>query len=197
MPRITAGSVPEHREAQRRAILDATRELLTARPDVEPTFADVAARAGLSRPSIYHYFPTRDDLFRAVVVEALPRWREAITTATDAQDDPMARVAAYADANLTLVAEGEHAVISALATFSPRAFADPWVAQMHGELVEPLVTALRDAQVEDPEVVAELVNAVVHKAGAMIEAGSDVATVRSAVRGLLVPVTTGTRPPTL
>jgi len=185
VPRITARSVPEHREAQRRAILDATRELLAAAPDVEPTFADVAAKAGLARPSIYHYFPSREDLFRAVVVEALPRWREAITTAVDEHDDPLARVAAYADANLRLVAEGEHAVISALASFSPRAFADPWVAQMHGELVEPLVAALRDADVAEPDVVAELVNAVVHKAGGLIEGGADVATIRSAVRGLL------------
>ncbi|GIG41310.1 TetR/AcrR family transcriptional regulator [Cellulomonas phragmiteti] len=188
MPRITARSVPEHREAQRRAILDATRALLTARPDVEPTFADVAARAGLSRPSIYHYFPTRDDLFQAVVVETLPRWREAVTAATAAQDEPMARVAAYADASLTLVAQGEHAVISALASFSPRAFADPWVARMHGEMVEPLVAALRDAGVEHPETLAELVNAVVHKAGAMVEAGADVALVRGAVRSLLAPL---------
>lgn len=187
MPRITARSVPEHREAQRRAILDATRELLAATPDVEPTFAQIAARAGLARPSIYHYFASREELYRAVVMEALPRWSAAVTAATDAQDDPMAKVAAYADANVVLVADGEHAVISALASFSPRAFADPWVAQMHGDLVEPLVTALRDAHVEHPEVVAELVNAVVHKASALVEGGADVATVRSAVRGLLHP----------
>jgi len=187
VPRITARSVPEHREAQRRAILDATRELLATAPDVEPTFADIAAKAGLARPSIYHYFPSREDLFRAVVVEALPRWHEAITAAVEEHDAPLARVAAYADANLRLVAEGEHAVISALASFSPRAFADPWVAQMHGELVEPLVAALRAADVADPDVVAELVNAVVHKAGALIEGGADVATVRSAVHGLLAP----------
>jgi hypothetical protein len=56
---------------------------------------------------------------------------------------------------------------------------------MHGELVEPLVAALRDADVAEPDVVAELVNAVVHKAGGLIEGGADVATIRSAVRGLL------------
>lgn len=189
MPRITARSVPEHREAQRRAILDATRELIAAAPDVEPTFADVAARAGLSRPSIYHYFASREELFRAVVMESLPRWREAVAAATAAHDDPAAQVVAYADANLTLVAEGEHAVITALAQLSPRAFSDPWVVQMHGELVEPLVAALRDARVPDPEVVAELVNAVVHKAGAMVEAGADVETVRAAMRPLLATLT--------
>ena len=185
MPRITARTVPEHREAQRRAILDATRELLAAAPDVEPTFADVAAKAGLARPSIYHYFASRAELFRAVVEDALPRWRTAIQEATSAHDDPAARVAAYADANLTLVAEGEHAVISALASLSPAAFDDPWVAQMHNELVDPLAGALRDAGVPEPDVVAQLVNAVVHRAGAMIEGGSDVESVRRAVRTLL------------
>ncbi|MBO0898758.1 TetR/AcrR family transcriptional regulator [Cellulomonas sp. zg-ZUI222] len=185
MPRITARTVPEHREAQRRAILDATRELLADAPDVEPTFAAVAAKAGLARSSIYHYFPSREDLFRAVVVEALPRWSEAIAQAMGAQDDPVARVVAYADANLRLVAEGEHAVISALAAFSPRAFSDPWVQEMHGQHVEPLVAALRGAGVAEPEVVAELVNAMVQRAGALIEGGADVDTVRAAVRAVL------------
>jgi AcrR family transcriptional regulator len=185
VPRITAATVPEHREAQRRAILEATRELLTSRPDVEPTFAEIAAKAGLARPSIYHYFASREELFRAVVVDALPRWRETIAQATSAHDDPAARIGAYADANLTLVADGEHAVISALVSFDPRALADPRIAQMHAELVEPLVGALRDAQVADPEVVAQLVNAVVQRAGAMIESGADVPMVRRAVRALL------------
>ncbi|MCC2321088.1 TetR/AcrR family transcriptional regulator [Cellulomonas xiejunii] len=187
MPRITAASVPEHREAQRRAILEATRELLTTRPDVEPTFAEIAAKAGLARPSIYHYFASRDELFRAVVVEALPRFRAAVTEATDAQDEPMAKVAAYADANLTLVADGEHAVISTLAAISPGAFDDSWVEEMHGRLTGPLVQALRDAGVAEPEVVAELVNAVVHRASALIEGGADVDKVRTAVRALLAP----------
>ena len=185
MPRITAASVPEHREAQRRAILDATRELLAAAPDVEPTFAAVAAKAGLARPSIYHYFASREELFRAVVVEAVPRWIEAVATATGAHDDPTDRIVAYVEANLTLVADGEHAVLSALASFSPRAFADPWVQELHGRLVEPLVAALRDAGTAEPEVVAELVNAVAQRAGGLIEGGADVSVVRTAVRALL------------
>jgi len=185
VPRITAPSVPEHREAQRRAILDATRELLADAPDVEPTFAAIAAKAGLARSSIYHYFPSREELFRAVVVEALPRWKAAIEAATGAHDDPGARIVAYAEANLTLVADGEHAVISALAAFSPRAFSDPWVQEMHGQHVEPLLAALRDAGVAEPGVVAELVNAMVQRAGALIEGGADEAAVRAAVRGLL------------
>ena len=128
---------------------------------------------------------------RAQTANALsPLARDALTEAfAAAHDDPAARVVAYADANLTLVAEGEHAVITALASLSPRAFSDPWVVQMHGELVEPLVVALRDAQVPEPEVVADLVNAVVHKAGAMVEAGADVGTVRAAMRPLLATLT--------
>lgn len=187
MPRITAATVPEHREAQRRAILEATRELLTTRPDVEPTFAEIAAKAGLARPSIYHYFASRDELYRAVVVESLPRFLTAVTAATEAQDEPMAKVAAYADANLTLVADGEHALISTLASISPAAFDDSWVEEMHGRLVGPLVNALRDAGVAEPEVAAELVNAVVHRAGALVEGGADATKVRTAVRDLLTP----------
>ena len=52
MPRITAPTVAEHHAKQRRALLDAARDLL-AETGAEPSMAAVARRAGLARSSIY------------------------------------------------------------------------------------------------------------------------------------------------
>ncbi|WP_406673984.1 helix-turn-helix domain-containing protein [Nonomuraea sp. N2-4H] len=74
MPRIQAPTVAEHRAAQRRALLDAAREILaeTGRP---PTLARVAERAGLARSSLYQYFRSSGDLLNAVVEDVFPAGR--------------------------------------------------------------------------------------------------------------------------
>ena len=52
MPKISAATVVEHRAAQRRALLDAARDLIAEAPDRVPSLADVAVRAGLARSSV-------------------------------------------------------------------------------------------------------------------------------------------------
>ena len=93
MPRISAPTVAEHRAAQQRALLDAARALLaeTGRP---PTFAALAERSGLARPSIYQYFRSADDLLRALVEDVFPRWAATVARAMDDADDDAGRVRA-------------------------------------------------------------------------------------------------------
>lgn len=87
--------------------------------------ADVALRAGLSLPSVYQYFGTRQDLFQALVRDIFPRWTERVTGAMADAPTKADRILAYATANVDLVAEGAHAVGSALAALAPGAELDP------------------------------------------------------------------------
>ncbi|HWK93646.1 MAG TPA: TetR/AcrR family transcriptional regulator [Luteimicrobium sp.] len=191
MPRITAPTVPEHRAAQRRAVLEAARALLVDDPGTEPTFGAIAERAGLARSSVYHYFGSRDELFLAVALDELPRWQRSVGDAMAAAPDAPARVLAYAAANIDLVASGDHAVVDALAAFSPRAFTDPQVAAMHRALAEPLVEALGECGLDDAPLLAELVDAVVHRASRAVTRGHDVDHVQERVRALLRPALRG------
>ncbi|MDR7171427.1 AcrR family transcriptional regulator [Nocardia kruczakiae] len=187
MPRIQAATVAEHRQAQRRALLDAARAILSEQTGAAPTLAEVAARAGLARPSVYQYFGSRDDLFEAVLADALPRWSERIAERMAAADDPGGRVLAYAMANLELVDEGEHAVVQGLSTHIA---ADALAAQgraIHDELRTPLIDALTELGAPDPATTAELINAVVHTASRLVENHTPVDTVAARVRELLSP----------
>lgn len=56
-------------EGNVKAILDATLELLEHDP--EPSFVEIARAAGVSRPTLYAHFPTREDLIAAVVARAV------------------------------------------------------------------------------------------------------------------------------
>ncbi|AKE87897.1 MULTISPECIES: TetR/AcrR family transcriptional regulator [Rhodococcus] len=185
MPKISAATVAEHRATQLRALLDAAHALLTESPERPPSLGEVAARAGLARSSVYHYFRSREDLLRAVVEDMFPRWNAKVIAAMDEAGDPAGRVLAYVDANLRLVAEGEHALVGALATVTPQAFTDERMQTLHRELVLPLVEALREHGTTHPELAAELVGAVVHKGTELIESGRNLEEVRRAVRDLL------------
>ena len=56
----------EEKEERRQAILDAAEKVI-ARDGWEATnFGEIAKRARLSRPLVYFYFPTRDELFHAI-----------------------------------------------------------------------------------------------------------------------------------
>lgn len=104
-----------------------------------------------------------------------------VVEAMDKVFDPTERVLTYIDVNLQLVAEGEHAIVGALATFTPQAFSDESMHAMHQDLALPLVEALRARGVADPE----LVTAFVHKVTELIESGRKLDEVRSSIRRVL------------
>jgi len=185
VPKISAATVAEHRAAQRRALLDAAFELLAETPEHAPSLAEVAQRAGLARSSIYNYFTSRDDLLRAVVMDMFPRWNTRVVAAMEQVSDPTERVLTYIEVNLQLVAEGEHAIVGALATFTPQTFSDESMHAMHQDLTLPLVDALRARGSADPALDAELVTALVHKGTELIESGRGLDEVRASVRRVL------------
>ena len=186
MPRINAPSVAEHRAAQERKLLDAADALLRETGKA-PTLAQVAARAGLARPSIYQYFGSQQELLQALVRDVFPRWTEQIASAMRSAPTPADRLLAYARANIILVDEGSHAVASALAALAPGAEIDEQARLMHTRIQEPLVETLSELGVHDPESVAQMINAMVHAGTRMLDAGQDVAQVTAHLQTLLGP----------
>ncbi|SDE55799.1 TetR/AcrR family transcriptional regulator [Rhodococcus tukisamuensis] len=190
MPRISAPTVAQHRAAQRRALLDAAREVLTEGATDIPGFAEVAARAGLARSSMYQYFKSRRDLLDALVEDSFPRWSDRVEREMDAAGAPDRRVLAYVRANLDLVAEGEHAIASSIAAIAPTEKMTETSALLHRKLVTPLVTALTELGATDPAATAELINAVVHAATRQVEAGGDPVAVQARAAELIEPYLT-------
>lgn len=186
MPRIQAPTVAEHRAAQHRALLDAARQILseTGRP---PTLTQVAARAGLARPSLYQYFRSPGDLLNAVVEDVFPRWSARVAAAMDAAATPADRVLAYVLTNFELITEGEHALASLLAEVAPGDTVAEQSRAMHQQLLEPLVEALHHLGVRAVPETAEMINAIVFAGSRLIESGTDLQTTWESARALLEP----------
>ncbi|MEU0559297.1 helix-turn-helix domain-containing protein [Dactylosporangium maewongense] len=72
MPRINAATVAEHRAQQRLALLAAARDVLLEEGYAALSFAALANRTGLARPTVYSYFTTKDDIVLALCEAELP-----------------------------------------------------------------------------------------------------------------------------
>ena len=188
MPKIQAPTVVEHRAAQRAALLDAARDLLSQGPaTAAPGLADVAQRAGLARSSVYSYFSSREDLLDAVVADTFPRWSHYVRERMSRARTPGAKVLAYVDANVHLVARGDHALAMTLASMARTDALASSTRQMHDELRTPLVAALREHGSTDPERTAELVQARVFAGSKLVEEGTGERKARALAHELLEP----------
>lgn len=187
MPRIQAATVAEHRSLQRRALLDAARDLLASGAPEAPSLSAVAQRAGLARSSVYQYFKSRDDLLEAFIADMFPSWSGFVADRMDSAPTAAEQVLAYADANLELVAQGEHAVMRGLAMVAPGAALAESSRMLHEQLRVPLVDALARSGATEPQHMADLVHAVVRAGSQMIENGVPPDEVRALVKQLLEP----------
>ncbi len=187
MPKIQAATVAEHRSLQRRALLDAARDILASGKTEAPSLSAVAQRAGLARPSVYQYFRSREDLLEAVIADMFPRWSGFVAQRMDRAETAAEQILTYADANLELVAQGEHAVMRGLAMAAPGAALAESSRVLHEQLRVPLVDALARSGSTQPQHMAELIQAVVRAGSQMIENGVPPDGVRDLVKQLLAP----------
>ena len=97
------------------------------------------------------------------------------------------QVLAYADANLELVAQGEHAVMRGLAMAAPGAALAESSKVLHEQLRVPLIDALARSGTTQPQHMAELIQAVVRAGSQMIENGVPPDGVRDLVKQMLEP----------
>lgn len=78
----------EDKELRRRAILDAARALFAERGLAGFAMAEVAARAGIVKGTLYLYWPTREELLLSVLEELLWQWLDELDGRLDDSAEP-------------------------------------------------------------------------------------------------------------
>ncbi|EEW48489.1 hypothetical protein HMPREF0290_2891 [Corynebacterium efficiens YS-314] len=145
MPKITEPSVPEHRAAQHRAVLDAAERLIVAGEGRVPTIAEVAAEVGLARSSVYLDVASGKDMIIQLLLQAIPAWLDSLTAELDrVGPGPAERLAAYVRVTLPLFVEGSHGPLMSAASTLPETFADERVQESHNGLDPALRELLGD-----------------------------------------------------
>ena len=94
VPKLWDATIEAHRAAVRDAILDATVALVAERGLRGVTMADVAARAGIGRATLYKYFADAEAILRAWHEREIGRHLAEVGTIAEGPGEPAARLAA-------------------------------------------------------------------------------------------------------
>lgn len=194
MPKIDAPTLAEHHARRRAALLEAATDMLAEGRADAINLATVGAAAGLARSSVYQYFDSTSDLLVAVIEDAFPRATSQLLAAVRRSGTPGEQVDAYVRASLRAATEDSHRSISNLAAAGLPDTARRRVAELHREQQEPLVRALTELGVPDPQLRAQLVLGALAAASRAINHGANRTRVTAAVLELIhsgLPVTPG------
>ena len=81
------------KEARPREIVEAALTVFAEKGFAVAKLDDIARRAGIAKPTLYLYFETKEDLFRAVARSAVTSLLGAIESSAEAFDAPFAELA--------------------------------------------------------------------------------------------------------
>jgi AcrR family transcriptional regulator len=127
-------------DERRRQLLEAGATLFADHVYEDITMAQIANVAGVSKPLLYHYFPSKIDLFKAAVAEHADELRRVLEAPS--QGTPVQRLTQALDAYLKWIAEHERTWIklmqSAATLPEARQLVDEFRSRTLGELAHGL-----------------------------------------------------------
>ena len=85
----------------RTAILDAALEVFSAHGFRGATIDRIAAAAGMSKPNLLYYFPSKEAIYVAVLEHTLAEWLQPLAE-LDPAGDPIAEIGRYIEAKLEM-----------------------------------------------------------------------------------------------
>jgi AcrR family transcriptional regulator len=171
MPRIKTASLVEHREWRRQQLISAATAIALESGGESISVAAVAARAGLSRTSVYEYFASSADLAADLVIEELKSFTSLLESAIADAQDPATAIAAWISTSLSYIADGRHLLAKALNAIDlPRERAAS-VGAAHRAMLAPLASNLSAMGVADTAQAMALLQAATDTATRRIEAG--------------------------
>jgi AcrR family transcriptional regulator len=165
-----------HRQWRRQQLIDAAAAIAMESGGASISVAAVAARAGLSRTSVYEYFASSADLAADLVLDELKSFAKLLDEAIADIEDPEAAIERWIETSLRYIAEGQHLLAKALNAMDlPRERAAD-LGAAHRQLLAPLSRNLQSIGVTDIQKALSLLQAITDSAAKRIEAGNDAET---------------------
>lgn len=172
MPKIQTQSLASHRDWRRNQLIAAASAIALEESSASISIAAVAARAGLSRTSVYEYFASTQDLIADLLIDELNNFANLLKQAIDDQSDPIAALTVWIQTSLNYVADGRHLLAKSLhATTLPRERSAE-IAAAHRQMLAPLTQCLVSIGVSDPARALALLQAATDVATRRIESGA-------------------------
>ncbi|MPS30176.1 TetR/AcrR family transcriptional regulator [Pigmentiphaga sp.] len=116
-PRRRQGRPPVVADARERILLEASK--LFAQSGYESSsIGELAAAIGVSKPAIYHYFATKQDIYDAIILQALQGLTDAVVPAVDAQPAPLDKLRVFMTAHAAYLEHNYWSFVAMLVGFS-------------------------------------------------------------------------------
>jgi len=172
MPKIVTQDLASHREWRRNQLIAAATAIALEESSASISIAAVAARAGLSRTSVYEYFANSQDLVADLLIEELNNFSALLAKAIEDEIEPITALAIWIETSLNYVADGRHLLAKSLhATTLPRERSAE-IAAAHRQMLAPLNKTLLSLGITDTAQAMSQLQAVTDVATRRIESGA-------------------------
>lgn len=173
MPRIETATLADHRDWRRGQLIDAAASIALQSGGEAITVSAVAARAGLSRTSVYEYFASSADLVADLVIDELDTFASTLGEAIKESTSPIGAIEKWIEASLQYIADGRHLLAKALNAIDLPRNRSAEIGRAHRAMLEPLTSQLADLGISEIDFALSMIQSATDKASKKIESGED------------------------
>jgi AcrR family transcriptional regulator len=182
MPKIETQTLSQHRDWRRSQLIEAAAAIALESGGAAITVAAVAARAGLSRTSVYEYFASSADLAADLVIDELNSFAHELKKISEAGSTPVEAIDLWIEGSLQYIADGRHLLAKALNAIDLPRNRSAAIGMAHGALLAPLRSKLEELGISDINFALTLIQSTTDGASRRIESGDDAELVISSTR---------------
>ena len=173
MPKIETQTLSQHRDWRRGQLIEAAAAIALESGGAAITVAAVAARAGLSRTSVYEYFASSADLAADLVIDELNSFAQELRKISEAGSTPIEAIDLWIEGSLQYIADGRHLLAKALNAIDLPRNRSAAIGMAHGALLAPLRSKLEELGISDTNFALTLIQSTTDGASRRIESGDD------------------------
>ena len=173
MPKIETQTLAQHRDWRRSQLIEAAAAIALESGGAAITVAAVAARAGLSRTSVYEYFASSADLAADLVIDELNSFAQELKKISEAGSSPIEAIDLWIEGSLQYIADGRHLLAKALNAIDLPRNRSAAIGMAHGALLAPLRSKLEELGISDINFALTLIQSTTDGASRRIESGDD------------------------
>lgn len=174
MPKIQRATLADQRSWRRSQLIEAATAIALESGGTSISVASVAARAGLSRTSVYEYFASSADLISDLIIEELNLFAQKLEEEVADIEEPRAVIEKWISESLRYVADGRHLVAKSLSAIDLPKDRGAQIGIAHRKLMAPLHSSLMQLGVKDVSQALSLLQAATDVATKRIESASSV-----------------------
>jgi AcrR family transcriptional regulator len=154
------------------AILEAAQSLISDFGVERVSMAELANLTGLSRPAIYQYFASKEDVLAELVINEMADLSNEIDQRMLGIEDPMERVRVWIHYSLAHLASADHRIIRQISIDSLPQEKRGMLNAMHGHFMMALISPITQIGIKDVTATCHLIYASVAEAAKRIDEGS-------------------------